>query len=70
MISLEQIRNSDPRLKNLTVEELERVRAKLYEMGQFAFDMWLNERNKKVVPNPVRSVYYSSGFSTSGRCTI
>jgi hypothetical protein len=51
MLSLEQLRKIDPRLKSVPDEELEHVRAKLYEIGQFAFEEWIKEKNKsKAVP--------------------
>ena len=67
MLNLEYLRRIDPSLKTLSDEDLERVRAKLYDIGQFAFEEWLKERNKpKVVP------FYPVGLShsLSGRCTI
>lgn len=72
MISLDQLRIIDPRLKDCPDEVLEPVRDRLYALGQFAFEEWLKERNRriKVVPNPVRAVYSLSGFSLSGSCTL
>ena len=72
MLSLNQLREVDPRLRDCPDDVLERVRAKLYELGQFAFDEWLKERSRpsRTVPNPVRAVNYLSGFSTSGRVTL
>lgn len=67
MLSIEQLRKIDPTLSDHTDEELERVRAKLYEIGQFAFEQWIKARNKpKAVPSyPVRFMH-----SLSGSCTM
>ena len=55
MLSLEHLRKIDPRLEKLTDEQLEGVRAKLYDLGQLAFETWNKERNVsipvKIVPN-------------------
>lgn len=69
MISLERLKSIDPSLQSIPDEELEHVRVKLYELGQFAFELWLKERNEKLmVPNrPLGSVYSLSG-SISGFC--
>ena len=69
MLSLEKLRDIDPRLKMLSDEQLERVRAKLYDLGQLAFETWLKERNEvntRIVPTYPSRVLYSA----SGKCTI
>jgi hypothetical protein len=67
MISLDQFKRIDPDLKNLPEEDIERIRIKLYEIGQFAFDEWIKEQNK---PKPVQR--YPVGFmhSLSGSCRM
>lgn len=67
MLDPEQLRSIDPRLQKLSDEHLERIRAKYYEIGQFAFEQWLKGRNKpKAVPtNPL-----GLSYSLSGRCSI
>lgn len=47
MLTLEQLRKIDPDLKDCPDEELIKIRSALYELGNFAFDTWLVERNKK-----------------------
>lgn len=68
MISIEQLRKIDPiNLGSLSDEDLDIVRAKLYELGQFAFDEWIKKRNRpKAVPT--HPVWLSP--STSGSCRI
>ena len=69
MLSLEKLRKIDPRLKMLSDEQLESLRTKLYDLGQFAFETWLKERNEvkvRIVPSYPSRVMYS----TSGKCTI
>ncbi|MBI2098844.1 hypothetical protein HYT45_00305 [Candidatus Uhrbacteria bacterium] len=39
------MRQIDPKLADLTDEELERVRADLYDLAQLAFDVWYDEKN-------------------------
>ena len=46
MISLEKLREIDPELKNLSDEEIIKIRDKFYELGEFMFDVWLKEKNK------------------------
>ena len=71
MLSLEQLRQADPRLREVPDDVLDRVRANLYGLGQFAFEEWLKKRNAlTAVPNPVRAVYSLSGHSLSGSCTM
>lgn len=69
MLSIDQLKQIDPKLKTLTDEELELVRYKLYELGQFAFEEWLksknNPKNKAVPTYPVRL-----SLSTSGSCRM
>lgn len=69
MLSLEHLRKVDPLLEKLTDEQLERVRAKLYELGQLAFETWIKERGMgipaKIVPNyPFRVLRSSFREST------
>ena len=55
MISLEDLRKIDPDLKNMSDERLFEVRAKLYALGQLAFDSWdKNQPTRDLVSkNPV-----------------
>jgi len=51
MLTLEQCRQIDPKLNKLSDEELIKVRAALYELGQIIFDDWVTE--KPVPSHPV-----------------
>jgi hypothetical protein len=53
MLSLEELKEIDPDL-NLTDKELEEIREKLYELGQLAFEVWLEERQGGFPNGPVR----------------
>lgn len=48
MLTLEHLRKIDPRLELLSDEQLEGVRAKLYDLGQLAFETWISERSVSV----------------------
>lgn len=48
MISLEQLKRIDPKIRDLSDEQIELVRAKLYILGQLMFDEWIKT---KAVPN-------------------
>jgi len=54
VISLEDLRKIDPELNDLTDEELEQIRAELYQLGQLAFDVWWLEKDGS--KNPVGSL--------------
>jgi hypothetical protein len=43
MLTLEELRQIDPKLKELSDKELIKVRAALYKLGQIIFDDWLSE---------------------------
>ena len=47
MFSIEQLRKEDPKLKNLSDEEITEVRDKLYALGDLMFDCWLAKRQKR-----------------------
>ncbi|MFA5792168.1 MAG: hypothetical protein WC884_04010 [Candidatus Paceibacterota bacterium] len=67
MLSIEQLRKIDPSLKNLTDKDFEIIRAKLYDLGKFAFEEWLKRRNSsKTVPiHPI-----GLSLSISGSCRM
>jgi hypothetical protein len=46
MISIEQIRESDPALKDLPEEELIRAREVLYGLAQLAIECYLDDKSK------------------------
>ena len=47
MLSLEQCRKIDPRLKDMPDEAVAKIRDLLYEVGQLAFDTWTEENGSK-----------------------
>ena len=51
MLTLEQCRQIDPKLNKLSDEELMKVRAALYELGDIIFDDWATE--KPVPSHPI-----------------
>jgi hypothetical protein len=53
MLTLEQYRQIDPELRKLSDEELIKVRAALYELGQIIFDDWLRHKQKSGSKYPV-----------------
>lgn len=55
MLSLKELRKIDPDLENVSDAQLRNVRAKLYALGELAFDVWANEKRgpKPVSKNPV-----------------
>lgn len=53
MLSTEQCYKIDPSLKNLSEEELLKIRDELYQLGQLALENWRSERGSK---NPERSL--------------
>jgi hypothetical protein len=53
MLTLEQYRQIDPELRKLSDEELIKIRAALYELGQIIFDDWLRQRQKSGSKYPV-----------------
>jgi hypothetical protein len=50
MLTIEQCREIDPRLKNLPDELVEKIRDSLYALGQLAFDEWVEDRNVSKIP--------------------
>ena len=50
MLSLEQCREIDPRLRDLPDELVEEIRDKLYALGQLAFDEWTEEQDVSKIP--------------------
>ena len=44
MISIDQARNIEPELKNLSDEEVLEVIKDMYGLGQLAFEKWQKER--------------------------
>ena len=50
MISLEEMRKIDPRLLEMPDEEVKKIRDYLYQLGNLAFDTWLE---KKVPKSPL-----------------
>jgi len=47
MMSLDECRKIDPRLKDLPDEAVAKIRDLLYEMGQLAFDTWQENGGSK-----------------------
>ncbi len=43
MISLEQMRELEPKLKNASDEEVAIIRERLYGLAQLTFDSWVDE---------------------------
>ena len=43
MLTLEECRRIDPSVKNLTNEELTKLRSELYALIDILFDHWLNQ---------------------------
>lgn len=50
MLTLQQCRQIDPKLNELSDEELSRVRDALYQLGQIIFDDWLTEKHGSNYP--------------------
>ena len=48
MISIEECRKLDPRLEKMSDEEVRKIRDSLYELGQLAFDTWLEEKGSNI----------------------
>lgn len=48
MISLDQIRSLEPKLKDSSDEEVSIIREKLYELAQLTFDSWVDENGSKI----------------------
>jgi hypothetical protein len=53
MISLEEIKRIDPKLSKYSDEELEKIRALLYSLGQLAFESWLDMSVSKKSPKGI-----------------
>lgn len=47
MLSIERLREIDPELKDLSDEDIEEVRAILYDLGDLIWDVWLEEQREK-----------------------
>lgn len=51
MISLEEMRKRDSRLIEMSDEEVKKIRDYLYQLGNLAFDTWLEEKKgSKISP--------------------
>ena len=50
MLTLEQCREIDPELNKLSDEELIKVRAALYTLGQIIFDYWSTQKRGSKYP--------------------
>lgn len=48
MISIADCRKLDPRLEKMSDEEVTKIRDSLYELGQLAFDTWLEEKGSNI----------------------
>lgn len=48
MISLDECRKLDSRLEKMSDEEVRKIRDSLYELGQLAFDIWLEEKGSNI----------------------
>ena len=53
MLTLEQCRQIDPELNKISDEELIKIRAALYELGEIIFDDWITERADSKYPTKV-----------------
>lgn len=47
MISVKKLRKIDPELKNLSDEEIMKIRDKFYELGEFMSEVWHEEKQVK-----------------------
>lgn len=50
MLTLEQLRKTEPAFEDMTDEEVETIVRELYSSAEFAFDVWWND--KKGSKNP------------------
>lgn len=50
MLTLQECRQIDPRLNELSDEELSKVLNALYQLGQIIFDDWLTEKHGSNYP--------------------
>lgn len=48
MISLNRIRELEPKLKDASDEEVALIREKIYEMAQLTFERWRDEKGSKI----------------------
>ncbi len=48
MISLDRIRELEPKLKNASDEEVAIIREYLYGLGQLFYETWVDERGSKI----------------------
>lgn len=48
MISIEECRKLDPRLEKLSDEAVSKIRDSLYELGQLAFDTFMEEKGSNI----------------------
>ena len=53
MLSIEKLLKVDPELEKLPLEEIEKARLKLYELGQLIFDDWLENGGGSKYPTRV-----------------
>jgi hypothetical protein len=49
MISIEECRKIDPRLEALSDEQVTKIRDMLYQLGQLAFDTWIENSGSKLL---------------------
>jgi hypothetical protein len=66
MLSLQELKKIDPAFEDLSDPQLRRLRAKLYALGELAFDFWAdnNPARKSVSKNPVGVVTLPKGNIT------
>ncbi len=48
MISLDRIRELEPKLKSASDEEVAIIREKLYGLAQLAFESWVDDNGSKI----------------------
>jgi hypothetical protein len=66
MLSLQELRRIDPAIGNLSDPQLRRLRAKLYALGELAFDISADKQQSRngVSKNPVGVVTLPKGNIT------
>lgn len=50
MLTLDQIKSVDERLREMPDDELEKVRQVLYDLGRLALENWLSTKNVSKIP--------------------
>ena len=51
MLSIEKLREIDPELKDLSNEEIVKILASFYELGEIIWDDWLEQGHKNNTQN-------------------